>query len=269
MAKKKEFDYISLKKLKVWSDVNVRHTDAYDHIEELADNIGKIGVEVPLVVTPYKSNFRIISGQRRFIAAGKAGLSTVPCRIVYDVTKTEGRILSFSENVYRSDMNEEDKAEAAYQLKKELGSVSEVAGRLGVSTSSVYNYLGYRNVFPQIRQLVKQKKIIPSVALHIYRKYTDNEEFACKLAEDYASRGGDKSDYFAAIKDAKPGENIAEIRKRFTKYKSTNSYTIRLPKSSSDIVEDLAKQTNSKQSFVIVQLVEQSIQLWKKGKVNL
>ena len=262
---------ILLDKLEIWSDVNVRHTNIYDDIEVLAENIKKVGVLVPLVVTPKQNRdtYHIISGQRRFIAARKAGLKTLPCIILHNIDKIKGTILSFSENIHRKDMNEEDKSNAAAYLKKELKAVEAVAENLGVSKSTVYNYLGYQNVSPRIKKLVSERKITQTAALHITKKYSDDEEFAYSLASDYAKRKMDKSEYYAAIKDSIPGETIEEIQKRFDKHKSTIQYTIRLPKSSSKIIGDIASVTKSKPEFILVQLVEHSIWLWQKGKVKI
>ena len=266
---RKEFDYIPLKKLKIWSAVNVRKTSAYSGIEDLKENIKKIGMQVPLVVVPHKKIFRIISGSRRFIAAGKAGLPEVPCFIKYDIDPITATIFSFSENLFREDMTEEDKSNAAALLKDKLGGkVEEVAKRLGVSTPTVYNYLSWRKVFPRLRHLVSEHKITPTVAKEIYKKYPDDEKFAYDLAIDYAKRE-DKTSYYLAIKDAVAGEKLESIQKRFKEYQSSEPFTIRLPKSSSKVIKDLADEMHVKDTYVLTLLVQRSLDLVIDGKVNL
>ena len=265
---KKEFDYIPFKKLKIWSSVNVRKTDAYSGIEDLKENIKKIGIQVPLVVVPHKKIFRIISGSRRFIAAGKANLTEAPCFIKYDIDPITATIFSFSENIFREDITEDDKSNAAALLKDKLGGVKEVADRIGVSSPTVYSYLSWRKVFPLLRRLVSEHKITPTVAKEIYKKYPDDEKFAYELATDYAKRE-DKTSAYLAIKDATAGEDLESIRKRYREYQSSEKFIIRLPKSSSKIIKDLAKQMNVNESFVLTLLVQRSLDLVIDGKVNL
>ena len=266
---KKDFAIIPIEQLVVWDNVNARHTNTYDGIEVLASNIKEVGVLVPLVVTPFKEKYRIISGQRRFIAAKKAGQTEIPCRILYNVDETHARILSFSENIYRTDMNEEDKSTAVMYLKEELGTVDGIAEKLGVSKGTIYNYLRYQNVPPTIKEMVNKGELNRTTALAISMRHPDDPEFAYQLAKDYAARGNDKAEYFAAIKESPPGSTIEDIRERFNKRKSTTKYTIRLPNTSSKVITDISSQTNTKPELVLVQLIEESIELWKKQVIDI
>ena len=241
----------------------------YDDIEVLAGNIREVGILLPLVVTPFKGRYRIISGQRRFIAAQKAEQKEIPCRILYNVDETHGRILSLSENIYRTDMNEEDKSTAVMHLKEKLGTVDNVAEKLGVSQGTIYNYLKYNNVPSKIKEMVSNGKLTRTTALTISMRHPDDPEFAYQLAKDYAARGNEKAEYFAAIKESPRSSTIKDIRKRFSERKSTTKYTIHLPNTSSKIINDISTQTNTKPELVLVQLIEESIELWKKQVINI
>jgi len=65
--------HIELSKIDVWKEANARRTDVYTNLEDLADNIRAIGLQVPLVVKEEKPNekYRVISGQRRFSPLGQ------------------------------------------------------------------------------------------------------------------------------------------------------------------------------------------------------
>lgn len=264
-----EFRILPMKKLRVWSKVNVRKTDKYIGIEDLKNNILEIGIQMPLVVTPHKKNYRIISGQRRFIAAGKAKLNKIPCRIIKNVSEQDGVIMSLSENLYREDMTDGDKADAVEFLKKKMGSVELVAKAMGISVVSVYNYLSWKKIFPRLQKLANEKKITNTVARAIQKKYPNDESFAYTLAMNYSRRGVNKSNYYAAIKDAHPNDDLEDINRKFKKIKITDQYTIRLPKSSSKVIKELSKETKHSEQFVIVALVEQSLSLVKSGKVEI
>ena len=51
-------------------------------LQELVDSVLQHGVLQPLLVRRSATGFQLIAGERRLIASRKAGLSTVPCRIV-------------------------------------------------------------------------------------------------------------------------------------------------------------------------------------------
>lgn len=265
-----EFKYLPLKKLKVWSSVNVRKTDAYVGIEDLTDNIKEIGIQLPLIVVKAGKNYRIVSGQRRYIAAGKAKLKEVPCIIRKDLDDpVKATIFSFSENVYRQDMTEEDKANAAYTLLQKLKSEEEVATRLGVTVPTVKKYLAFRSVPDKIKKMVNSHKVSAETAREIHKQFGDDEEFAYELAKSYANRKkGEKSDFYSAIKSSKKTDTLKDIESTYKKIKSSDAYTIRLPLASSNLVKKIAAQNHSTIAVVIVQLVERSLELFKKGKMR-
>lgn len=265
-----EFKYLPLKKLKVWSRVNVRKTDAYVGIEDLTDNVKEIGIQLPLIVVKSGKNYRIVSGQRRYIAAGKAKLKEVPCIIRKDLDDpVKATIFSFSENVYRQDMTEEDKSNAAYTLLQKLKSEEEVAARLGVTVHTIKKYLAFRSVPDKIKKLVNSHKVSSETAREINKQFGYDEEFAYELAKSYANRKkGEKSDFYSAIKSSKKTDTLKDIESTYKKIKSSDAYTIRLPLTSSHLVKKIATQNHSTAAVIIVQLVERSLELFKKGKMR-
>ncbi|RTG98791.1 chromosome partitioning protein ParB [Thermus scotoductus] len=74
-------------------------------IEELAASIREKGVLQPLLVRPLgEGKYAIIAGERRYRAAGLAGLLEVPVRVV-EVSEKEARLLALLENLAREDLN--------------------------------------------------------------------------------------------------------------------------------------------------------------------
>ena len=79
-------------------------------LQELATDITARGVLEPLIVRPLdEAQYQIIAGERRFRAAGLAGLAAVPC-LVRDVDETEARAIALVENLQREDLDIEDEA---------------------------------------------------------------------------------------------------------------------------------------------------------------
>ena len=88
-----------------------------EELEELAASIRKNGILQPLIVSPADEpgKYTLIAGERRLLAAGMAGLTSVPV-IVRQATDQERLELALIENVQRADLTPLEAAEAYRQL---------------------------------------------------------------------------------------------------------------------------------------------------------
>jgi ParB family transcriptional regulator, chromosome partitioning protein len=113
-----------------------------ERLQELADSIRECGVLQPIRVRAVGDRFEIIAGERRWIAAGRAGLEAVPAVVVH---VDDGRVLveALIENVQREDLNAVDRAVALQRLRSTLGlrSWAEVGRRIGISRVHVHRLL--------------------------------------------------------------------------------------------------------------------------------
>jgi ParB/RepB/Spo0J family partition protein len=112
----------------VWAQ-NPRRT--VGDLTELAESVRSVGVLEPLLARPRGDGWEILAGQRRFLAAGLAGLTEVPA-LVRDVPDDVALELSLAENSARCDVSPLEEAEAIERLVRDHGrSVADVAARLG------------------------------------------------------------------------------------------------------------------------------------------
>ena len=112
-----------------------------ENIEELAESIRSAGILQPLIVVETEGRYRIIAGERRYRAARKAGLETVPC-IVRDMSETDKMEAALIENLQREDLNCIDEARAIRSLIEKCSYTQETAAkRLGKSRSVITNLL--------------------------------------------------------------------------------------------------------------------------------
>jgi len=112
-------------------------------IEDLARSVREHGIVQPLVVTRTGDNkYRLIAGERRFRAAQKAGLQTVPV-VVREATKDSDTLqIALIENIQREDLNPIEEAHAYHQLHEEFGlTQEEISKRVGKERSTVANFL--------------------------------------------------------------------------------------------------------------------------------
>ena len=179
--KRLKFQYLPLDQVYI-SDHNVRKSRVERDIEELAQSIKQIGVQQPVMVFQKGDRYELIIGQRRYLASKLAGEKEIPAVITSAKSSTDAAIASFSENIHRLDLDYRDKMEVAIRLHNQLGSVAEVADRLGVSSQTVRNYMGYAAVPEQMKQMVDEKKLSATTATRISRGEPD-EHKAIRIAE--------------------------------------------------------------------------------------
>ncbi|MDD2767058.1 MAG: ParB/RepB/Spo0J family partition protein [Candidatus Moranbacteria bacterium] len=130
-------------------------------LQELADSIKEHGILQPLVVSPStkEGEYEIIAGERRFRAAKKAGLTTVPV-IVRDVDEQEKLELAIIENIQRHDLNPIEEAKSFLRLADEFNLSQEaVAKKMGKSRSTVANTLRLLQLPIEIQRAVSEGRI--------------------------------------------------------------------------------------------------------------
>tara|TARA_B100000941_G_C28460250_1_gene530309 strand:- start:362 stop:1216 length:855 start_codon:yes stop_codon:yes gene_type:complete len=93
-----------------------------EKLEELANSIRKNGIIQPIAVRPSKSNvgkYEIVAGERRWLAAQKAGLHEIPITIL-DLSDSESLEVAIVENIQRDDLNPIEEAKGYKRLNEEF-----------------------------------------------------------------------------------------------------------------------------------------------------
>lgn len=129
---------------------------AFDEIklQELAMSIRSQGIIQPLVVRPKGERFELIAGERRWRAAVKAGLTTVPV-VVRQASDRDALQLALIENLQREDLNPIEEATGYRRLQDEFTwSQEEVAEKVGKSRPAVTNALRLLSLPSEVQQEV-------------------------------------------------------------------------------------------------------------------
>lgn len=130
-----------------------------DKISDLADSIAQHGVVQPIIVKPVGNRYIIVAGERRFRAARKAGLSSIPA-IIKDVSGQDLLEIALIENIQREDLNPIEEAEAISSLVQDYHLTQEaVAHRLGRSRPTVANTLRLLTLPEPIREMLTDGRI--------------------------------------------------------------------------------------------------------------
>jgi len=148
-----------------------RQTFDASALDELAASIREHGVLQPLLVRPdpgAANAYQIVAGERRWRAAQRASLDTVP-GIVRDLDDAAMELLSLLENIQRTDLNAADEAEAFRNLmERRKLSTRELGDLIGKSHAHVVQRLRLLDN-PDITAAVRSGALSPTVALSVDR----------------------------------------------------------------------------------------------------
>jgi ParB family transcriptional regulator, chromosome partitioning protein len=125
-----------------------------ESIDELADSIAERGILQPILLRPHGDGegFEIIAGERRWRAAQRARLHTIPA-IVREIDEATTAELALIENIQREDLNAIEEAEGYKQLIDRHGHTQEnVAKIVHKSRSHVANLLRLLDLPEFVRQ---------------------------------------------------------------------------------------------------------------------
>ena len=136
-----------------------RHRFDEESLVALAESISEVGVIQPIIVRKAVEGYEIIAGERRWRAAQRAGLRSIPTlvRSADDKGSLEAAVV---ENVHRQDLNALEEAAAYRQLMDDFGlTQEEVASRVGRSRSAVANTVRLLNLAPPVQRLVVEGRL--------------------------------------------------------------------------------------------------------------
>jgi len=113
-----------------------------DKLAELTASIAAKGVIQPVIVRPLgDGRYELIAGERRWRAAGQAGLARIPA-VIRSVESAEAMEMSLIENVQREDLNPIETARGYQHIADTLDFThEEIAARVGKDRSSVTNLI--------------------------------------------------------------------------------------------------------------------------------
>ena len=130
-----------------------------ESLGELAASIKEHGVIQPIVVRELDGSYQIVAGERRWQAAQKAGLTTMPCRVVDVVDKTACEF-ALEENLKRKDLNDLEKAQAFRDYLDQFEcTIEELAKQLSMSRSAISNMLRLLELSDPVKNALHSERI--------------------------------------------------------------------------------------------------------------
>jgi ParB/RepB/Spo0J family partition protein len=127
-------------------------------LEELASSIREHGVLQPILVRPMGDGYQLVAGERRWRAAIRAGLQTIPA-LVEELDDDAALEIAVIENLQREDLSPLEEATMYDKMVTEHGySIRKLAQKLGKDKGYLENRLRLADAPEEIRALVSVRK---------------------------------------------------------------------------------------------------------------
>lgn len=152
-------------------------------LDELSASIKAQGVIQPIIVTKNKQGtYVIVAGERRWRAAQRAGLATVP--VVVREVRDDRELLELAlvENLQRADLNPIEEAEAYRALSQNFGlTQEEIAERVGKARTAIANTLRLLRLPEPIQEFLRSGELSEGQARPLIAIETESEQLRLAL----------------------------------------------------------------------------------------
>jgi ParB family chromosome partitioning protein len=190
-------------------------------MDELAASIKKNGVIQPIAVRPSKSEsgkFEIVAGERRWIAAQKAGLHEIPVNVL-DLSDVESLEVAIVENIQRDDLNPVEEARGFKRLSDEFQYDHESISKLmSKSRSHISNTLRLLTLPSDVISMLEEGSLSSGQARPLVGLSNASNIAEEVVAKNYSAR---KVEYLVKSKKVKKDKsydaNVLKAQERIEK----------------------------------------------------
>ncbi|MDI3533958.1 MAG: ParB family transcriptional regulator, chromosome partitioning protein [Thermosediminibacterales bacterium] len=185
-----------------------------DKLDELAASIKEHGIIQPIVVRPKDGFYEIVAGERRWRAAQKNKLETVPA-IVKEFSDIEMMQIALIENLQREDLNPIEEAMAFKTLMNEFNMTQEtLSKKIGKSRSVIANSIRLLNLPKELQLMLSKGQLTSGHARALLS--IENPEEQINLAKQIVENGLTVRDVEKLVKKPKSGD-VKSLKRRIKK----------------------------------------------------
>lgn len=195
---------------------NVRKFEPEKGLAKLQASIQKYGLIQPVIVLAKGSSYKLIVGQRRYLAYEGLKRKTIPALVIDPLNTTLQRIVSFGENILRRSLPYEDTIKVCDILFKEYkGKPSEkikkIADDLSISTTTVKEYLAAKLIPSEVKKLVTSGKLSRELAYRITAAHYPNVQKIITIVNYLIRLTNEEKERAAEYGSKKPSASVSEI----------------------------------------------------------
>ena len=200
-----------------------RQTFDETKLEELSNSIKKNGIIQPIAVRPSKSKsnkYEIVAGERRWLAAQRAGLHEIPVNIL-DLNDAESLEVAIVENIQRDDLSPIEEARGYKKLSEEFNYDHENISKLmSKSRSHISNTLRLLTLPEDIIAMLEEKSLTSGQARPLIGLSNASAIAEEIVANNYSARKIEylvKSKKVSLSKNYKADANVLKTQDRIEK----------------------------------------------------
>ena len=200
-----------------------RETFNEDKLIELSNSIKKNGIIQPIAVRPKKKEpgkYEIIAGERRWLAAQKAGMHDIPVTVL-ELSDVESLEVAIVENIQRDDLNPVEEARGYERLSKEFNYDHESISKLmSKSRSHISNTLRLLTLPKDVLAMLEEGTLTSGQARPLIGMGNASSIAEEIVAKNYSARKVEylvKSKKESGLKDKTYDANIIKTQERIEK----------------------------------------------------
>lgn len=195
---------------------NVRITGKRKGLEDLKESIKRFGLFQPVTVFEKDGRYKLLVGQRRFVACKELGWETISAFIIRPLSSKIQTIVSFGENVHRRSLPYEDSIQACDKLYGQYTGgknerVKKIAKDLGISIYLVHKYLTHKLIPPAVRKFVSEGKLSEDIADRITSAHFPNVKKIIEIATSACRMTSAEAQRVAEYSKKYPKASVREI----------------------------------------------------------
>jgi ParB/RepB/Spo0J family partition protein len=247
------------------AETNVRKTRPRSRLEELKTSISRFGLLHPVIVIQTgKNKYKLVVGQRRYLAFQELGMDKIPALIVNPLDPLSESVVSFAENIHRRDLPYEDTIRICGELFKVYGGskidrIRRISAEIGIPLETVSRYIAFGLIPVELRQLVDQGRVTRDQAYRLTRAFWPNKDKIIKLAHRITRLTKEERrkllDYGTKNPDA-PVDNLLE---EALKPEETFELVIPIDMETYGILEKLAKKRGTDVPTLVRERIEEAL----------
>lgn len=122
-------------------------------LDELVTSIKRDGIKEVIEVHPHGDIWHILAGQRRFLAAKKAGKTEVEC-LEYQIDEEGAEDWCIHDAFHKKEYHPLDLADLVTKIVEKYGSISKASKATGISESKLKKYYGMKGLGKEVRDII-------------------------------------------------------------------------------------------------------------------
>jgi len=247
------------------AETNVRKSRPRSRLEELKTSISRFGLLHPvIVIQTAKNKYKLVVGQRRYLAFQELGMETIPALIVNPFDPMSQSVVSFVENIHRRELPYEDTIRICSQLFKEYGGskidrIRTISAEIGIPIETVSKYISFGLIPVQLRQLVDEGRLTRDQAYRLTKAFWPNKEKIIKLAHRITRLTKEERRRLLDYGDKNPDAPVDKLLEEALKPEEAFELVILIDMETYGILEKVAKKRGTDVPTLIKERIEDAM----------